>query len=146
MGPRRVRVVSGHLPPHDYFGMLLDAVFCLCPRGHAVHSPRLIEAILHGCIPVVLADSFIAPFSCFFDWHSFAVFVPEGDAARTAEILASFTADALDAMHAQLIRVRRFFAFREHASLPGAPDAFDIAMLEAYLRAASGVGACARLV
>jgi hypothetical protein len=41
----------------------------------------------------------------------------------------------VEAMHAELLRVRHLFAFSRQASRAGAqPDAFDVLLLEAYLR------------
>jgi len=49
--------VGGYLSPELYKQGLSESVFCLCPRGSTVWSERLIDAIVFGCIPVVLADT-----------------------------------------------------------------------------------------
>jgi hypothetical protein len=47
--------------------------FCLCPRGTQVWSPRLVGAIVYGCIPVIIANHYDLPLSRFFDWSTFSV-------------------------------------------------------------------------
>jgi len=132
---RHVRLVRGSLLRAEYVDALLDAIFCLAPRGHAVWSPRLIEAILHGCIPVVLADTYWLPFTCFVDWRKFSVRVPEAETGSVPHMLEAMPEATVEAMHAELLRVRHLFAFSRQASHAGAqPDAFDILLLEAYLR------------
>jgi hypothetical protein len=132
---RHVRLVRGSLLRAEYVDALLDAIFCLAPRGHAVWSPRLIEAILHGCIPVVLADTYWLPFTCFVDWRKFSVRVPEAETGNVPHMLEAMPETTVEAMHAELLRVRHLFAFSRQASHAGAqPDAFDILLLEAYLR------------
>ena len=44
----------------------------------------MIEAIWAGCVPVFIMDEHRLPFSCFFDWSSFSVTIPEAQAHRTA--------------------------------------------------------------
>ena len=58
---RPMRLVLGKLSPNNYTHAQRRSIFCLCPQGHAVWSPRLIESLLHGCIPVVLADAYWLP-------------------------------------------------------------------------------------
>lgn len=132
-GRRRVRLVSGSLRRTDYIDALLDSVFCLAPRGHAVWSPRLVEAILHGCIPVLIADTYWPPLRCFVDWRRFSVRVAEAEAANVAHMLAEVPAARVQAMHAELLRVRHLFAFQLHAE-QRTSDAFDVLLLEAWLR------------
>jgi hypothetical protein len=54
--------------------------FCLCPPGWATWTPRLFEALLLGCIPAVIADHNLLPFSRTVDYTLFAVHVSEDKA------------------------------------------------------------------
>ena len=137
-GSRLVRLVSGHLSADAYRRALLDSVFCLCPRGHAVWSPRLIEAIMHGCIPVVLADTYWPPLRCFLDWRLFSIWLPEARASHIGAELAAISASQTNAMHAELVRVRRWFTLRvrkrREPVAANDADAHDLLLAELYLR------------
>mgnify|MGYP002775961587 FL=1 len=61
--------------------------FCLCPAGFEVNSPRLVEAIYYDCIPVIIADGFVLPFSDVLNWDVFSLRVKEKDIPRLKEIL-----------------------------------------------------------
>ena len=50
-------------------------------------SPRLEDAVLHGCIPVIIADRVHAVFESVLDIDSFAVRVAEADVPRVMDIL-----------------------------------------------------------
>lgn len=61
--------------------------FCICPMGFEVNSPRIVEAIYHECVPVIIADNFALPFSEVLDWESFSVVVAEKDIVNLKDIL-----------------------------------------------------------
>ena len=157
-GGRLAVRVGGYLPAAMYKRALSDSVFCLCPRGSTVWSERLVDAIVFGCIPVVVADTYWMPLSCFVDWRSFAVFVPQArcspthprpnltrtlalacdcdsqaHANRTAHILDSMPAARTHALHEGLQAVRHYFRF--DARLRRGLDAFELHLLEIYLKA-----------
>ena len=39
-----------------YFEDMATSTFCLCPPGWASWTPRLFEALMFACIPVVVTD------------------------------------------------------------------------------------------
>lgn len=46
-----------------------DAVFCLVLRGARLGQTMLTDAMQAGCIPVIVADSYVLPFSEVLDWQ-----------------------------------------------------------------------------
>ncbi|XP_043269828.1 exostosin-2 [Venturia canescens] len=62
---------------YKYTDILQSATFCLVVRGARLGQSILLEAMAAGCIPVVIADSLVMPFSGFIDWVRAAVFIPE---------------------------------------------------------------------
>ncbi|KAF8703846.1 hypothetical protein HU200_031942 [Digitaria exilis] len=72
-----------------YYEDMQRAVFCLCPLGWAPWSPRLVEAVVFGCVPVVIADDIVLPFADAIPWEEIGVFVAEEDVPRLDSILTS---------------------------------------------------------
>jgi len=96
---------------------------------HITHTHSLID--LHsGRCPIQCADWL--PFSCFVDWRSFAVLIPQAQANKTVSVLESIPAERRQALHTRLLEVRAYFAY-DHRLRHG-PDAFEMSMLEVYLK------------
>ncbi|KAL6494435.1 Glycerol kinase [Orobanche gracilis] len=75
--------------PTTYYEDMQRAVFCLCPLGWAPWSPRLVEAVVFGCIPVIIADDIVLPFADAIPWEEIGVFVAEKDVPKLDAILTS---------------------------------------------------------
>ena len=97
-----------------YVSNLHRSVFCLCPRGFAVWSPRVYESVLSGCIPVILADGMHLPFSyqeSGVDWRTFSIMIPEekvkhqGNALKT--LLWGVSEQEIYAKQVELRKVRK---------------------------------------
>ena len=65
----------------------LNSKFCLCPPGWATWTPRLYEALLLGCVPVVVADDNALPYSRTLDYSKFSVHIAEKHATKLRTIL-----------------------------------------------------------
>ncbi|XXG45833.1 hypothetical protein AAC387_Pa02g0809 [Persea americana] len=72
-----------------YIQYMKTSKYCICPRGYEVNSPRVVEAIFHECVPVIISDNFVPPFFDVLDWEAFAVFVAEKDIPMLKDILLS---------------------------------------------------------
>ncbi|KAI4988990.1 probable glucuronosyltransferase Os02g0520750 [Hordeum vulgare subsp. vulgare] len=79
--------------PATYYEDMQRAVFCLCPLGWAPWSPRLVEAVVFGCIPVIIADDIVLPFADAIPWDEIGVFVDEEDVPKLDSILTSIPID-----------------------------------------------------
>ena len=51
----------------NYEQYLSTSTFCLCPRGVTPASQRMMHVASFGCIPVILSDDYIPPFSAFIE-------------------------------------------------------------------------------
>lgn len=117
-------VHHGHVAPHQYMRILLTSRYCLHVRGTQVQSPRLIEIILFGCVPVVLADTYDLPLSDVLDWSAFSVRMPQGEPEKLQAALAGADYESL---RRGVCAVRRFFTFHR---TPTSGDAFHMTALE----------------
>ncbi|KAF3514448.1 hypothetical protein F2Q69_00000704 [Brassica cretica] len=58
------------------------SLFCLCPAGDTPSSARLFDAIVSGCIPVIVSDELELPFEGILDYNKVAVIVSSSDAIQ----------------------------------------------------------------
>ncbi|OVA02131.1 Exostosin-like [Macleaya cordata] len=71
----------------SYVQHMKSSRFCICPMGYEVNSPRIVEAFYYECVPVIIADNFVLPFSEVLDWSAFSVVVAEKDIPNLKDIL-----------------------------------------------------------
>ena len=110
-----------------YMQSMARSIFCLCPRGWSPWTLRAYQAMMTGCIPVLIADEIELPYEDSIDWSTLTVKIAEKDADRTLEILRGIPADALDAKRASIDEHWRKVAWQT-PSTPG--DAFHSVMAE----------------
>jgi hypothetical protein len=104
---------DGATTPSKYMKLLARSRFCLHLRGTRVYAPRLIEAMLFGCVPVIVADGYDLPLSWFLDWDAFSVRMSEREGVN-----ATYVAEMVDAAdwrrkHDALRRVIGFFLYHD---------------------------------
>lgn len=106
--------VYGPLPQRisrkmSYIQHMKSSKYCICPMGYEVNSPRIIEAIYYECVPVIIADNFVLPFSEFLDWSAFSVVVAEKDIPKLKEILTAIPLRRYLAMQINVKMVQKHF-------------------------------------
>ena len=69
------------------------------------------DALLHGCIPVVVMDNVSEAFDSVLDWSRFSVRIAEADIERTPQILLAISDPALLLMQANLVKVWHRFVW-----------------------------------
>ncbi|KAF5442546.1 hypothetical protein F2P56_035191 [Juglans regia] len=63
------------------------SIFCLSPAGDTPSSARLFDAIVSGCIPVIVSDELELPFEGMLDYRKIALFVSSTDAVQPGRFL-----------------------------------------------------------
>ncbi|KNA06813.1 hypothetical protein SOVF_177580 [Spinacia oleracea] len=115
----------------SYYDMLRNSKYCICPSGYEVASPRIVEAIYTGCIPVLISDHYVPPFSDVLNWKSFSVEVSVKDIPKLKTILSSISTRQYLKMYRRVLQVRTHF---EVHSPPKRYDFFHMILHSVWLR------------
>ncbi|KAL2554309.1 putative glycosyltransferase [Forsythia ovata] len=115
----------------SYSDMMRKSKYCICPSGYEVASPRMVEALYTGCVPVLIKDHYVAPFSDVLNWKSFAVEIPVEEIPNLKKILTGISKRQYIRMQRRGIQVRRHF---EVNSPPKRYDVFHMILHSIWLR------------
>ncbi|KAL8036292.1 hypothetical protein ABFS82_12G146200 [Erythranthe guttata] len=121
-----------YLPKNmSYYGMMRKSRYCICPSGYEVASPRMVEGLYLGCVPVLIKDSYVIPFSDVLNWETFAVIVPVRDIPNLKKILTGISSKEYMKMQRRGIQMRHHF---EINSPPKRYDVFHMILHSIWLR------------
>ena len=115
----------------DYHSFMLNSKFCLCPSGHEVASPRIVESIYAECIPVIISKGYVLPFSDVLQWKAFSVQLDVSDIPRLKEVLSAIPEDGYWKLKQGVRAVRRHFILNQPAKRY---DAFHMILHSIWLR------------
>ncbi|KAL0838155.1 hypothetical protein Bca101_090045 [Brassica carinata] len=91
----------------DYKEMMRKSRFCICPSGHEVASPRVPEAIYSGCVPVLISENYVLPFSDVLNWEKFSVSVSVKEIPELKRILMDIPEDRYKKLYEGVKQVQR---------------------------------------
>lgn len=94
----RCRGGDNYLYPEIYH----DSVFCVIIRGARLAQPALSDAMKAGCIPVIVADGYIMPFSEVVDWKRASIILFEENLSDLIHILKSVSDEKISEMRQQV--------------------------------------------
>ncbi|KAF6155064.1 hypothetical protein GIB67_035811 [Kingdonia uniflora] len=110
----------------SYNEMLKKSRYYLCPSGYEVAIPRVVEAIYAECVPVLISDHYVPPFSDILNWKSFSVQIPVTDIANIKRIVMGIS-------QTQYLRIhRRVKQVQKHFVVNGPPKRFDVFHMTLY--------------
>ena len=95
----------------SYVQDMMSSVFCLCPEGWHAWNPRPYQAVLLGCIPVLLSEQIELAFEEVLDYSKFMVRIRPSNVRVLKKILKSIPASEVKAMQEELTKVWRFFSY-----------------------------------
>ncbi|KAG2487592.1 hypothetical protein HYH03_013871 [Edaphochlamys debaryana] len=108
-----------------YAEHLRTSRFCFGPMGGG-HGQRQIQAVLAGCVPVLISDGVYEAFEPVLDWGRFGVRVAEADIPRLHEILEAISPEEYALKASRLRCAAQHMAFSlTTGALFGESGAFD---------------------
>ncbi|KAJ9163055.1 hypothetical protein P3X46_022770 [Hevea brasiliensis] len=109
-------VVEEHYPKGlGYSKSLGRSKYCLCPSGYEVASPRVVDAIYQGCVPVIISNNYSLPFSDVLNWSKFSIEIPVGKIPEIKSILKGISNRKYLRMYKRVKRVQRHFVLNRPA-------------------------------
>lgn len=91
----------------SYADLMAASVFAFVPRGDALFSYRLLEAMSFGCIPVILSDNWILPFDRTIAWNEIALHAPENEVEALPQLLRAFEPRRMAAIQHTIVETYR---------------------------------------
>ncbi|CAK8568014.1 unnamed protein product [Lathyrus sativus] len=113
----------------SYHTKLRSSKFCLCLSE--VASPRIVEAIFAECVPMLISDSYVPPFSDVLNWKLFSVQIDVKEIPNIKKILMGISERQYLKMQRRVKQVQRHFVPHEP---PKRFDVFHMTIHSIWLR------------
>lgn len=108
-GDEDIRVYISLPKKFSYLGMMKKSKYCICPSGYEVASPRVVEAIYAECVPVLISDHYVPPFSDVLNWDAFSIQVSLSEIPNLKKILTTIPEDRYIKLQRRVKQVQRHF-------------------------------------
>lgn len=87
---------------YKYPYVLTQSTFCIVMRGSRLGQKSLHESMAAGCIPLIIADTYILPFSEILDWKRASLVVPEAEISSLVDVVKDISGKHIAELKAQV--------------------------------------------
>ncbi|XP_065889064.1 uncharacterized protein [Dysidea avara] len=105
--------------------------FCLCPSGLEAWSPRLMDALWFGCVPVIISDRYVLPLRNLLNWDDIAYRIPESQVTDIVTILQNIPEKELRRKQLNIIKFYQHLTWNQP---PRPYDAFHSVLFQLWQR------------
>lgn len=95
----------------SYINDMMSSQFCLCPEGWHAWNPRPYQAVILGCIPVLLSEEIELAFEDTIDYSKFMIRIRPSDVSKLKTILKSIDSSEIEAMQNEMEKVWQYFSY-----------------------------------
>jgi hypothetical protein len=96
-----------------YSQLLARSLFCLVLQGEG-WSARFDDAVLHGCIPVIVIDIAVGPWGAELDWETFSIRIHSQNISNIPAILKAVPMITIKSIQDKLASIWHRFAWLSH--------------------------------
>ena len=94
-----------------YVHDMMSSKFCLCPEGWHAWNPRPYQAVMLGCIPVLLSEEIELAFEEVIDYSRFMIRVRPADVSNLKSILKNIPKHEIKAKQREMERIWHLFSY-----------------------------------
>lgn len=82
---------------YEYPNILEKGLFCIISRSseHLAGEPNLLEALATNCIPIIISDNYVMPFSEILDWNLASIQIRESHLHSIMSVVKSISNDKI---------------------------------------------------
>lgn len=96
-----------------------------------VSSPRIAEAIWAECVPVIISEGYVLPFSDVLQWNEFSISMSVADIPNLRGLLAAIPEEEIERLREGVKAVKRHFVLNQP---PMRFDVFNMILHSVWLR------------
>lgn len=101
-----------------YIQDMMSSKFCLCPEGWHAWNPRPYQAVILGCIPVLLSEEIELAFEDTIDYSKFMLRVRPKDVSKLKSLLQKISEHEIKKMQEEMEKVWRLFSYGKSGLAP----------------------------
>lgn len=111
--------------------LILAPCVNFCNNRYEVSSPRIAEAIWAECVPVIISEGYVLPFSDVLQWNEFSISMSVANIPNLRDLLAAVPEVEIERLREGVKSVKRHFVLNQP---PKRFDVFNMILHSVWLR------------